>query len=38
MEIWFHPSKELTTLVKNCAEAAGMDTDFDPQIRPADPR
>lgn len=38
MEIWFHPSKELTTLVKNCAEAAGMDADFDPQIRPADPR
>lgn len=38
MEIWFHPAKAIATLTKNAAQAAGFDADFDPVIRPADPK
>ena len=38
MEIWFHPTKAIAALTKNAAQAAGFDADFDPVIRPADPK
>ena len=38
MEIWFHPAKAIAALTKNAAQAAGFDADFDPVIRPADPK
>lgn len=38
MEIWFHPAKAVAALTKNAAQAAGFDADFDPVIRPADPK
>lgn len=38
MDIWFHPAKELDTLVKKAAAAAGFDESFEAQMRPADPR
>lgn len=38
MEIWFHPAKAIAALTKNVAQAAGFDADFDPVIRPADPK
>lgn len=37
MEIWFHPSKEFDKLLRAAAEKIGMQN-FDPQVRPADPR
>lgn len=38
MEIWFHPSKALNAIAKNAAKNAGLEDDFDPIIRPADPK
>ncbi len=38
MEIWFHPAKALGALTKKAAETAGFGPDFDPMIRPADPK
>ena len=38
MDIWFHPAKEIESLVKECGKKAGFPNDFDPQVRPADPR
>lgn len=38
MDIWFHPSKELETLLKKSASSIGFEDNFDPQVRPADPR
>lgn len=38
MEIWFHPAKAIAALTKNAAQAAGFDADFDPVIRPSDPK
>lgn len=38
MEIWFHPAKAIAALTKNAAQAVGFDADFDPVIRPADPK
>lgn len=38
MDIWFHPSKELNSLIKNLATKIGLGENFDPQVRPADPR
>lgn len=38
MDIWFHPSKEIESLLKKSASEAGLDDGFDPQVRPADPR
>ena len=38
MNIWFHPSKEIEIILKKVAPDAGIEGDFDPQVRPADPR
>ena len=38
MDIWFHPSKELDSILKQAAKNAGLEGDFQPQIRTADPR
>lgn len=38
MEIWFHPARALGALTKTAAQSAGFGDDFDPVIRPADPR
>ena len=38
MNIWFHPSKAIEALLKDSAEKAGFEADFQPQVRPADPK
>ena len=38
MDIWFHPAKELDSILRNAATRAGFDASFDPQMRTADPR
>ncbi len=38
MDIWFHPSRELDSLVKKVSKDVGFDDSFDPLVRPADPR
>ena len=38
MDIWFHPSKELDLILKKVAKEAGLEGDFQPQMRTADPR
>ncbi len=37
-KIWFHPSKEIDRILKDAAKNAGIEGDFQPQIRTADPR
>ncbi len=39
MDIWFHPARELDTLVRAAAtRTPGFEGEFAPEIRPADPR
>ncbi|MDR2844784.1 MAG: arginine--tRNA ligase, partial [Puniceicoccales bacterium] len=38
MEIWFNPARELDALLRSTAATVGFGTDFNPEMRPADPR
>lgn len=37
MDIWFHPATEISAILKDAAQKAGVEN-FDPQIKTADPR
>jgi len=39
MTVWFNPARELDALLRKVApQVAGFDSNFDPELRPSDPR
>jgi arginyl-tRNA synthetase len=38
MEIWFDPTQQLSDILHDCANKAGLGEGFDPMLRSADPR
>ena len=39
MPVWFNPARELDALLRKVApQVAGLDSQFDPELRPSDPR
>jgi arginyl-tRNA synthetase len=39
MPVWFNPARELDALLRKAApQVAGLDSGFDPELRPSDPR
>ncbi|MEI6121694.1 MAG: arginine--tRNA ligase, partial [Opitutae bacterium] len=39
MPVWFNPARELDALLRKVAlQVAGLDSHFDPELRPSDPR